>query len=258
MKVGKLITAAGLVWLSSLGLVVHANNNDDRDRDQNLDAKLTRVLREHRFSGRIESELEDRLGRRIDNDLANLGRLLFFDNVHSLHRDNTCAGCHSPSNGIGDTQSIAIGVDSNKLVGPNRQGPRNQRRTPTVVNTAFYPKLMWNGRFFANALTPNGLGDPFRNNFGFTFPLPEEQSLSYHDHLLQAQAFIPPTETVEVAGFTGLNDPSSPYSIFDDGHGLPLPAPDETGSRNEPIRQMGMRILNATPGYRLAFGKVFP
>ena len=75
MKVGKLITAAGLVWLSSLGLVVHANNNDDRDRDQNLDAKLTRVLRDHRFSGRIESELEDRLGRRIDDDLANLGPL---------------------------------------------------------------------------------------------------------------------------------------------------------------------------------------
>ncbi len=259
MKVGKLITAAGLVWLSSLGLVVHANNDDrDRDRDQNLDAKLTRVLRDHRFSGRIESQLEDRLGRRIDYDLANLGRLLFFDNSHSLHQDNTCAGCHSPSTGMGDTQSIAIGVDSNKLVGPNRQGPRNQRRTPTVVNTAFYPKLMWNGRFFANALTPNGLGDPFQNNFGFTFPYPEAASLSYQDHLLQAQAFIPPTETVEVAGFTGLNDPSSPLSIFDDGHGLPLPAPDETGTRNAPIRQMGMRILNATPGYRLAFGKVFP
>jgi cytochrome c peroxidase len=55
-----------------------------------------------------------------------------------------------------------------------------------------------------------------------------------------------------------LNDPSSPFSIFDDGHGLPLPAPDETGTRNDPIRQIGMRILNATPGYRLAFGKVFP
>jgi cytochrome c peroxidase len=254
MKVGKYIAAAGVIWASSLGLVVQADN----DRGQGLDTKLTRVLREHRFSGRIESELEDRLGRRIEQDLANLGRLLWFDKVHSLHRDNTCAGCHSPSNGFGDTQSIAIGVDSNGLVGPNRKGPRNQRRTPSVINTAFYPKLMWNGRFFANALTPNGLGDPFRNNFGFTFPSPEAGTLSYHDHLLQAQASIPPTETVEVAGFTGLNDPSSPFSIFDDGHGLPLPAPDASGFRNEPIRQMGVAILNATPGYRLAFGKVFP
>ena len=124
------------------------------------------------FSGRIEWELEDRLGRRIEQDLANLGRLLWFDNVHSLHRDNTCAGCHSPSNGFGDTQSIAIGVDSNGLVGPNRKGPRNQRRTPSVINTAFYPKLMWNGRFFANALTPDGLGDPFRNNVRVHVPKP--------------------------------------------------------------------------------------
>ncbi len=256
MKVGKFIAAAALVWVSSFGLVVSADN----DHGQGLDARLSRVLREHRFSGRIESELEDRLGRRIDQDLATLGRLLFFDNVHSLHRDNTCAGCHSPTNGMGDTQSIAIGVDSNGVVGPSRTGPRNQRRTPSVINTAFYPKLMWNGRFFANSLDPNRLGDPFQNNLGFTFPAPEGGTLSYHDHLLQAQAFIPPTELVEVAGFTGFTNPDSPspFDIFDDGHGVPLPAPDAAGFRNEPIRQMGVRILNATPGYRLAFGRVFP
>ena len=262
MRVGRFIVAAGLVWASSFGFAVQASN-DDRGRgrdDSRLDAKLSRVLREHRFSGRIESELEDRLGRRIDQDLANLGRLLWFDNSHSLHRDNTCGGCHSPSNGFGDTQSIAIGVDSNGLVGPNRAGPRNQRRSPSVINTAFYPKLMWNGRFFANSLDPTGLGDPFRNNLGFTFPTPEAGTLSYHDHLLQAQAFIPPTETVEVAGFTGISsDPSmGSFHIFDDGHGLPLPDPDASGFRNGPIRQKSVEILNETPGYRLAFGKVFP
>ena len=42
---------------------------------------------------------------------------------------------------MGDSQSIAIGVQSNRIVGPGREGPRNQRRTPTVVNTAFYPAL---------------------------------------------------------------------------------------------------------------------
>jgi cytochrome c peroxidase len=257
MRVGKFIVAAGLVWASSLGLVVQADNDD---RGLNLDAKLSRVLREHRFSGRIESELENRLGRRVDQDLANLGRLLWFDNSHSLHRDNTCAGCHSPSNGFGDTQSIAIGIDSNGLVGPNRQGPRNQRRSPSVINAAFYPTLMWNGRFFANSLTPNGLGDPFQNNFGFTFPSPEALSLSYHDHLLQAQASIPPTETVEVAGFTGISSDRSmaAFHIFDDGHGLPLPDPDESGFRNEPIRKKTIEVLNTTPGYRLAFGRAFP
>ena len=62
---------------------------------------------------------------------------------------------------------------------------------------------MWNGRFFANAAPGKKLGDPFSNMFGFMFPAPELASLGYLDHLLQAQAFIPPTELVEVAGFTG-------------------------------------------------------
>ena len=45
---------------------------------------------------------------------------------------------------IWDSQSIAIGIDNNGIVGPDRAGPRNQRRSPMVLNTAFYPALMWN------------------------------------------------------------------------------------------------------------------
>ena len=61
-------------------------------------------------------------------------------------------------------QSIAIGVENNDFVGPRRAGPRNQRRTPGVINTAFDPRLMWNGRFSAIS------GDPFDNSKGFLFP----------------------------------------------------------------------------------------
>ena len=50
--------------------------------------------------------------------------------------------------------------------GPDRTGPRNQRRTPMVINTAFYPTLMWNSRFRALS------GDPFDNSAGFVFPDP--------------------------------------------------------------------------------------
>src|SRR5687767_9683142 len=256
MKVGELIITAAMVWASSVALVVHAAGDGGSD----LDKTLARVLRQHDFTGRVEASLEDRLGRRIDADLANIGRMLWFDNAHSLHRDNTCAGCHSPSNGFGDTQSIAIGIDNNGLVGPNRTGPRNQRRSPIVINTAFYPKLMWNGRFFANAAPGNMLGDPFSNMFGFTFPAPEGSALGYFDHLLQSQAFIPPTELVEVAGFTGTRgtDLSPRFEIFDNGKGLHVPLPDGSGFRNDPIRSKGLAILNSIPGYRQAFGKVFP
>jgi cytochrome c peroxidase len=262
MRIAKVIAAAAIIWAGSLGLTLQADQEEDRDRGRSsrvLDAKLADVLRAQGFTGRIEASLESRLGRRVDQRMADLGRLLWFDNTHSLHRDNTCAGCHSPSNGFGDTQSIAIGVDNNGVVGPNRTGPRNQRRTPMVINTAFYPKLMWNGRFFANPAPGQKLGDPFSNMFGFTFPTPEAGTLGYFDHLLQAQAFIPPTELVEVAGFTGTKgtDLSDRFADFDNGKGLPVPHPLD-GFRNEPIRSTVLDILNATPGYRLAFGRVFP
>jgi cytochrome c peroxidase len=42
-----------------------------------------------------------------------------------------------------------------------------------VLNTAFYPTLMWNSRFHARS------GDPFDNSLGFVFPDPEGLSLSY-------------------------------------------------------------------------------
>jgi len=60
--------------------------------------------------------------------------MLFFDTVGGLNNDNNCSGCHSPAHGFGDTQSIAIGIDNNGIVGHDRAGPRNQRRTPMLVN----------------------------------------------------------------------------------------------------------------------------
>ena len=227
-----------------------------------LDARLARVLEDAGFTGRIEASLERRLGRRIDAKLADLGRLLWFDTLHALHHDNTCAGCHSPTNGFGDSQAMAIGVQNNGIVGPDRAGPRNQRRSPLVVNTAFLSALMWNGRFSAPS------GDPFDNSRGFHFPPPEDDvrfppRSRVFRHLLQAQAHIPPTEMVEVAGFTGVCrpadlGPASPFCEFDDGLAETVPLADASGFRNEPIRQKGLELLNAAPEYRRLFGEIFP
>ena len=192
-----------------------------------LDEQLAAMLGQHGFTGRIESTLEPRLGRKLDNQLVDLGRLLFFDTVGGLNNDNNCSGCHSPRNGFGDSQSIAIGIDNNGIVGPDRAGPRNQRRTPMVINTAFYPNLMWNSRFAALS------HDPFDNSAGFQFPLPEGLTLSYQPHLLVAQAFIPPTERVEVAGF------AFPGDNFD-------------------IRNEVLKRINSVPEYRKRLGKIFP
>jgi cytochrome c peroxidase len=195
--------------------------------DDGLDQQLLARLQHFAFTGQIGNSIEKRLNRPINRGRADLGRLLWFDTIGGLNNDNTCAGCHSPTRGFGDTQSIAIGIDNNGVVGPGRTGPRNQRRTPMAINTALYPTLMWNSRFAALS------DDPFDNSAGFQFPLPEDQSLSYLPHLLVAQAFIPPTERIEVAGF------------------------DFPGN-NDAIRAEVLRRLNAAPAYRKLFGDLFP
>ncbi len=222
---GALFAVVCVVWL--FASITAAQDRRPSLRGSRLDRALEAVLRDAGFTGRIETTLEQQLGRRIDRQLADLGRLLWFDTLTGLNDDNTCAGCHSPTAGFGDTQSIAIGIDNNGIVGPHRSGPRNMRRTPMVINTAFYPNLMWNSRFRALS------GSPFDNRDGWLFPAPEGRSLSYLPHLLTAQAFIPPTERNEVAGF-----------------GFP--------GDNDAIRAEVLARLNRTPAYRKLFGRVFP
>jgi cytochrome c peroxidase len=242
---------AGAGLLLGLRLTAH-------ESDPSLDRALAAVLHKAGFTGKVGSSIEKRIGRPVNPKLANLGRLLWFDKIHSLHQDNTCGGCHTPTNGFGDSQPMAIGVQNNNLVGPHRLGPRNQRRTPLAINTVFYPALMWNGRF--NSIS----GNPFDNSKGFMFPSPEGTTRFPPDDkvitiLAQAQGEMPPTETTEVAGFTGTKGTISPeFDQFDDGRGLTVPLPDASGSRNDPIRAKVLTILNNTPVYRELFGEVFP
>ncbi|HZN36406.1 MAG TPA: cytochrome c peroxidase, partial [Pirellulaceae bacterium] len=81
--------------------------------DVALDGELSRLLVRHGFTGRIEEQLEARLGRKLDPQLADLGRNLFFDPIMALRGDNSCAGCHAPQFGFADSQSIAIGIRNN-------------------------------------------------------------------------------------------------------------------------------------------------
>jgi cytochrome c peroxidase len=192
-----------------------------------LNEQLSLVLSQNGFTGQVGSSLEKRLGRKVDNQLADLGRNLFHDTIVGLNNDNSCSGCHSATAGFGDTQSIAIGIDNNFIVGPDRTGPRNQRRTPMAANTAFFPTLMWNSRFASLSF------DPFDNSVGFSFPLPEGLTLSDKAHLLIAQAFIPPTERVEAAGFV------FPGDNFD-------------------LRTEVIRRIDGVDEYRKLFGKIFP
>jgi cytochrome c peroxidase len=243
-------------WSACVAVVVIAWQPAHARPTPALDAELSAALSDAGFTGTVEASLEDRLGRSLDLELADLGRLLWFDTVLGLHDDNSCAGCHSPTNGWGDTQSIAIGVQSNNVVGPTRTGPRNQRRSPSIINAAFYPQLMWDGRFMS------GSADPFDNSAGFTFPdegpLPFAPGDPVVDHLLIAQAFIPVASLEEMAGFTGTAGTlGEEFDAFDDGLGETLPAPDRRGFREEGIREAILDRLNAIPGYVDLFGDIF-
>ncbi len=235
---------------------LHAGDDDGPDarKHRKLDRRLARVLAREQFTGRIQSTLEARLGRPVDPALADLGRLLFFDKILGLHDDNSCAGCHSPAFGFGDSQPVAIGVDNNDVVGPGRTGPRNQRRSPGIANTAFYPALMWTPRFVALS------GDPFDASLGFEFPAPE-RVIADAPTLLAAQGSLPSTELVEMAGFTGIVANPGPFgprhAVFDNGRGQVLPPCDENEVHNFPIQDLVDARLNAIPGYLEQFGAVF-
>ena len=222
----KLLTA--FPGLMCVGVLVLASGASGSSGDETLNEQLVAVLSQHGFTGTVGLSLEGRLGRKIDNQLADLGRLAFHDRLLGLNDDNSCSGCHAAPLGFSDSQSIAIGVENNNIVGPDRSGPRNQRRAPMILNNVFFPALMWNSRF--NSVS----GDPFDNSAGFQFPMPEGLSLSGLPHLLTAQAFIPTTEKPEMTGF----HPSIPGT-------------------NDGVRAAVADRLNANAEYRVLFGKSF-
>src|SRR5262245_43398746 len=224
--------------------------------DPEVDAQLQAVLAQHGFTGRVEETVAARLGRPVNAELAELGRKVFFDRILSLHNDTSCAACHGPAWGFGDSQSIAVGIGNNGISGPDRFGARNQRRAPSVVNSAFYPKLMLNGRFESLS------GNPFDNSLGCKFPPPEGTTKFPPGDpkvrtLLAAQGHLPTTELIEMAGFTGTAGTIGPeWDQFDDGLGQTVPMPDASGYRNEPIRDAVVARFNANQRYRGLFQTV--
>ena len=220
LKVGALLTfGIACLWMTVAPRNAHGDNS--------LDKELSAVLAAQGFTGRIESTVQARLGRPINHKLADVGHLLYYDAILAIKQDNACAACHSPTAGYADTQSIAIGIDSNRLVGPTRAGPRVRRRAPTGINAAFYPKLTWNGRFESLS------GDPFDNSAGFRLTEPEGLTLSNFSHLLAAVACISVTDRTALVGFKFDGD-------------------------NDAIRATLATRVDGIKRYRRMFAKVYP
>lgn len=70
------------------------------------------------------------------DEAAELGRRLFFSKELSRDRTVSCASCHRPELGFADDRARSPGVG----------GAETERNTPSVLNRAWSPRLMWDGR----------------------------------------------------------------------------------------------------------------
>ena len=89
-----------------------------------------------------------------------LGRSLFFDPRLSAKGVMSCATCHNPALGWSDGRPTAVGHDMKIL----------PRATPTIINAAFNPLQMWDGR--KASLEEQALG-PFESKDEQNLALPE-------------------------------------------------------------------------------------
>jgi cytochrome c peroxidase len=102
-----------------------------------------------------------------------LGRALFFDPRLSGSAMISCATCHNPALAWGDGQPTAVG-DGAKRLG---------RATPTILNTAYQPLQMWDGR--KNSLEDQALG-PIGSPAEMNMPL-EKMT----EHLSAIPGYVP-------------------------------------------------------------------
>jgi cytochrome c peroxidase len=89
-----------------------------------------------------------------------LGKTLFFDPRLSGSGFISCATCHNPAMGWSDGLATGFGHDFKRL----------GRATPTILNAAFQPLLMWDGR--KNSLETQALG-PIESAGEMNMPLDE-------------------------------------------------------------------------------------
>lgn len=73
---------------------------------------------------------------KINKQVVQLGKVLFFDKRLSASNQIACASCHQPR--LNWTDGLSVSVGHNKAL--------NTRNSPTIENVWFYKQLFWDGR----------------------------------------------------------------------------------------------------------------
>lgn len=97
----------------------------------------------------------------MTQEKVDLGRKLFFDTSLSIDHSMSCATCHDPEKGWSNGLQVAVGVN----------GQAGRRNVPSILNSAFYRALFWDGR--AGNLEGQALG-PILNENEMGIPSKEE------------------------------------------------------------------------------------
>jgi len=72
----------------------------------------------------------------IENDVATLGRVLFYDNKLSVNNAVSCASCHKQARGFSDGKTVSTGFG----------GRTTRRNAPSLSNLRWYYSFFWDAR----------------------------------------------------------------------------------------------------------------
>ena len=181
------------------------------------------------------------LGR--NQDLFELGRMLYFDKILSGNKNISCATCHHPLTFTGDNLSLPVGEGGSGLGMARNTGirihkvkERVPRNSPAIFNMGEkeITTLFHDGRIFIDSSFPSNLNTPAKEK------LPEGL-----DSPIAAQALFPPTSATEMAGQKGEN------SIAD------AAAEENLAGENGVWEQLAKR-LQGNKEYVKLFNKAYP
>ena len=257
----RVVVCAALAVIAGVSAIGCGGGSGGGSTSQSLDEKLAPLIADAGLQGNPTLRephltVEQREIRELRREL---GRNLFFDHVLSGVEQTSCATCHHAAFQFTDARNIARGVycdlvpevsitcqdapaggTGGNVVGPERTSPLNSRNSPTIIDSALYPRQMWNGRFRFNDQHTTDVNE-CDAGLGFRLsPLPEGDM--FVRSLLTAQAHIPVTEIVEMTG-----------NFPDFGN-----VPEEAEHLNFEARDALAGRLDFMPAYRALFEEAYP
>lgn len=180
----------------------------------------------HRPHPTLERDLTPAQEQIVDQR-AELGSFLFYDKALSGVKHTTCGTCHHADFQYADGRNIARGVfcdmnadgtqtfcqdppapEDGDVVGPDRTAPLNFRNSPSVINSALFPRQMLNGRFH---FVDDSSTDVRELDASLGFQVQPFEEILHTRSLLGGQAFKPVPDPFEMAGdFPDIGQPFQP------------------------------------------------